>query len=88
MMKLCLYRIPVCRGNNYFETNIEEIIKEIVSEKHADCELRSMCCKSYFRLTEQNFLLRETLQTTMWPSCVTRNERFAHVMSGSLRRTP
>ena len=60
MMKLCLYRIPVRRGNNYFETNIKEIIKEIVSEKHADCELRSMC-KSYFRLTEQNFLLQETL---------------------------
>ena len=60
MMKLCLYRILVRRGNNYFETNIEQIIKEIVLEKHADFELRSMC-KSYFRLTEQNFLLRETL---------------------------
>ena len=60
MIKLCLYRIPVRRSNNYFETNIEEIKKEIVLEKYADCELRSMC-KSYFRLTEQNFLLRETL---------------------------
>ena len=86
MIKLCLYRIPVRRGSNYFETNIEQIIKEIVLEKHADCELRSMR-KSYFRLTEQNFLLRETLQTIMWPTCVTRNERFAHVISGSLRRT-
>ena len=57
MMKLCLYRIPVRRGNNYFETSIEQIIKEIVLEKHADCELRSMY-KSYFSLTEQNFLLR------------------------------
>ena len=59
MIKLCLYCIPARRGNNYFETNIEQIIKEIVLEKHADSELRSMC-KSYFRLL-QNFLLRETL---------------------------
>ena len=39
MMKLCLYRIPVRRGNSYFETNIEQIIKEIVLQKHADCEV-------------------------------------------------